>query len=129
MLNSFSGVGTIAGAPRRFQTSLGKEYYKFTLSIEGDPRSDGKDHFDRINCGAWGKAVEIAKYMEEGDLVAVNGPLITSAYKNEAGAWVERWEINAKHIFIIDKPGTIAAPEKPMAPTPPNPLDYNLPEM
>lgn len=126
MLNSFSGIGRIAAMPRRFQTTLGKEYYKFTVSIESDPRSDGKEHFDRINCAAWGKAVETVQYLETGDLVAINGPLTTSAYKNDAGTWVENWKININRIYIIEKN---VGPVMPDAPMPPNPADYNLPPM
>lgn len=102
MLNNFSGVGRLAADPVIRQTTLNKEFAKFTVEIERPIGSDGKHGHDRINCSAWGKILEKVKYIESGDLVAFSGALNTANYK-KGDIWVNDWSVNVFSIDIISR--------------------------
>ena len=112
MINSFTGVGKVDQDPRFQQTNMGKEYCRFNICIPSGKNPEGKEIFDRINCTAYGKAAEIAKYVEAGDVVGVTGPLKTLNYKKEDGTWVNSWNIQVYTLDIIRKNAQQVAPHQ-----------------
>lgn len=120
MMNSFSGVGQIVTQPQYNRTTLDHEYCKFIVSIPAGKSQDGKEKSDRINCTAYGKAAEIAKYIETGDIIGITGPLKTTNYKKEDGTWVNSWNIQVYNLDIIKKntgaTGATFAPAQQTAP-------------
>ena len=125
MLNIYAAVGQLETDPKLFKTGTGKECYRFTLVVPGNKSSDGKTHSDRIPCMAWGKAGQTAKYLEAGDVIAITGPINTSAYQKE-GQWVNTWEVNILKIDFINKTQQKqqAAEPAPTAPQKYQPQNY-----
>ena len=142
MLNIYAAVGQLETDPKLFKTGTGKECYRFTLVVPGNKSSDGKTHSDRIPCMAWGKAGQTAKYLEAGDVIAITGPINTSAYQKD-GQWVNTWEVNILKIDFINKtqqkqqasapaPAPLPPPPPPMPTEPPPPayeetMPFDLP--
>ena len=103
-MNNFCGVGKVFFAPKITRTPTNTTYAKFIIEIPR-PMKDGKDTGkDKINVSAWGKVVDIVKYIELGDLVEFQGPISTSAYQKN-GEWVNTWEVVIQKIAVIQRSG------------------------
>ena len=123
-MNNFCGSGKVCVNPKSGRTALNTEFVKFIVQIERPKGKDGKETFDRINVGCWGKICNYAQYIENGDIIEFTGPLSTMSYQKE-GQWVNNWEISAKSIRILQKtagvqqPSPVPQPQPAPAPVPP----------
>lgn len=127
-MNNFSGSGKVCVAPKAGRTTMNTDFVKFIVEVERPKGKDGKQTFDRINVGCWGKICQYAQYIEQGDVIEFTGPLSTTSYQKE-GQWVNNWEISAKMIKILQKtvgvqqpspvPAAQPIPQPAPAPVPP----------
>lgn len=128
-MNNFCGSGKVCVNPKSGRTALNTDFVKFIVEIEKPKGKDGKQSFDRINVGCWGKICNYAQYIENGDIIEFTGPLSTMSYQKD-GQWVNNWEISAKSIRILKKsvgdqlhpsqvPAAQPIPQPAPAPVPP----------
>lgn len=108
-MNNCSISGKVALPPKVGRTATNSEYVKFILEVERPKGKDGKQTFDRINVGCWGKICNYAQYIEQGDQIELTGPISTSAYQKD-GQWVNLWEVSAKTVKILQKTNGIQQP-------------------
>ena len=132
-MNNFCGSGKVCVNPKSGRTALNTEFVKFIVQIERPKGNDGKETFDRINVGCWGKICKYAQYIENGDIIEFSGPLSTTSYQKE-GQWVNNWEISAKSIRILKKsdqlqPSQVPQPIPQPAPAPVPPPTVAPPEV
>ena len=127
MINDFCGIGRLATNPHIGTSPIGKEYSKFIVEIPR-PKTEGEqDKKDRINCSAFGKLVNVVKYIEAGDLVAIQGSLQTASYQKN-GEWVNTWNIVIGKIVVLQRgknqqptpaPAPVPVPPPQTVPAPP----------
>lgn len=108
-MNNCSISGKVALPPKVGRTATNSEFVKFILEVERPKGKDGKQTFDRINVGCWGKICNYAQYIEQGDQIELTGPISTSAYQKD-GQWVNLWEVSAKTVKILQKTNGIQQP-------------------
>lgn len=126
-MNNFSGSGKVCVAPKAGRTAMNTDFVKFIVEVERPKGKDGKQTFDRINVGCWGKICQYAQYIENGDIIEFTGPLSTTSYQKE-GQWVNNWEISAKSIRILQKTSGIQQPSQVPQPQPqPQPAPAPVP--
>ena len=85
-MNSVEEIGNLVREPYYKEYASGEETVKIAKYTIAVPRKNKNNGADFINCTAFGNnAVYASKYMEKGDLIAVEGNLHSSAYTDKNG--------------------------------------------
>ena len=105
MLNVAILMGRLTGTPELKHTPNGIPVVRFSVAVERS-FSKGKERVtDFINVVAWRSTAElITKYFEKGQMIAVQGSLQVSKYKDKDGNPRQRVEVTAQQVsFAGDK--------------------------
>lgn len=79
-------LGRFTAQPQLRVTPTGLSVCSFNLAINRRPNGNGEKAVDFIDCVAFGKAAEnIAKYMDKGRLILLNGRLQTRTWEGQDG--------------------------------------------
>ena len=116
-MNNCSISGKVALQPKVGRTTTNNDFVKFIVEVERPKGKDGKQTFDRINVGCWGKICQYAQYIEQGDRVELTGSITTTAYQKD-GQWVNTWEVSAKTLKVVSKENNVAQASPAPAPNP-----------
>lgn len=114
-MNKVVLVGRLTAKPELVKSEK-NSYTKFALAVKRDyANADGSRETDFINIIAWGKNAEtIAKYLDKGNLIALDGRIQTGSYDNKDGNKVYTTDVVLEGFdFIESKKETTE--EKPAA--------------
>lgn len=84
---------------------LGQDRYVINnvLAVSRKRKSDGQQNADFIPIVIWGKVAQVAeKYCEKGNLVGVNGRLMSRQYVNQEGKTTFIVEIVVTDIHLVE---------------------------
>ncbi|WP_022757637.1 single-stranded DNA-binding protein [Butyrivibrio fibrisolvens] len=85
-MNSVEEIGNLVREPYYKEYPSGEDVMKVAKYTIAVPRKNKNNGADFVNCTAFGNnAVYASKYMEKGDLIAVEGNLHSSAYTDKNG--------------------------------------------
>ena len=89
------------------QTSMGRNYTKFTLAVDRglgkEARESGKQTADFITCTAWGQTAEfLNKYIHKGDRLGITGKIQTGSYINNDGNKVYTTDVIVENITLLE---------------------------
>ena len=85
-MNSVEEIGNLVREPYYKEYASGDEIVKIAKYTIAVPRKNKNNGADFVNCTAFGNnAAYASKYMEKGDLIAVEGNLHSSAYTDKNG--------------------------------------------
>jgi len=111
-MNSVVLIGRLVRDPElRFVAGSGRAVANFTLAVDKNLSRDKKKEFeekgqataDFIRVVVWGKQAEnSANYLSKGRLVAVNGSITTSSYKNNAGETRYSTDVLANNVEFLE---------------------------
>ncbi|MCV3743733.1 single-stranded DNA-binding protein [Ureaplasma sp. ES3154-GEN] len=101
MINKVILVGNLAKDPLPItQTSSGSNY--FTRITVATSTSFSSDKTDFIPCIAWNQPADfITKYLHKGDMVTIEGSLVSSSYINKNGDKVYDLSVRIQYIRSI----------------------------
>lgn len=100
-------IGRLTKDPELRYTSTGIAVASFTLAVNRRFAKDGEQTADFIPITVWQKQAEnVAKYLNKGSQVAVEGRIQTSSFDNKDGQRVYRTEVVADQVeFLTPKGG------------------------
>ena len=111
-MNSVVLIGRLVRDPElRFVAGSGRAVANFTLAVDKNLSRDKKKEFedkgqataDFIRIVVWGKQAEnSANYLSKGRLVAVNGSITTSSYKNNSGETRYSTDVLANNVQFLE---------------------------
>ena len=85
-MNRVCLVGRLTKEPDMRISPSGTNVTRFSIAVNRTRKVEGQPDADFINCVAFGKSAEfIAKYLQKGYLVSVDGRIQTGSYENEKG--------------------------------------------
>ena len=97
-------IGRLTRDPELRYTSSGRAVCQFSIAINRTyTNQQGQRETDFINCVVWDKQAEnLAKYVNKGRLVAVDGRIQTRNYDNNEGKKVYVTEVLANSIQFLE---------------------------
>lgn len=99
-------VGRLTRDPELRYTQTGIAVANFTLAVNRRFTRDNEQSADFIPVVVWQKAAEnVAKYLNKGSQVAVEGRIQTSSYDNKEGQKVYKTEIVADQVEFLGTKG------------------------
>ena len=100
MINNVTLVGRMTRDPELRKTNSGKSILSFTLAVNRKFKSEGQADADFIRIKAWGQTADfVARYMNQGDLLGVEGRIETGSYEDvKTGMTVYTTEVVANSI-------------------------------
>ena len=99
-------VGRLTRDPELRFTQTGIAVANFTIAVNRRFAREGEQGADFIPVIVWQKAAEnVAKYLNKGSQVAVEGRIQTSSYDNKEGQKVYRTEIVADQVEFLGTKG------------------------
>jgi len=99
-------VGRLTKDPELRYTQSGIAVANFTIAVNRRFAREGEQSADFIPVIVWQKAAEnVAKYLNKGSQVAVEGRIQTSSYDNKEGQRVFRTEVVADQVEFIGSKG------------------------
>jgi len=99
-------VGRLTKDPELRYTQSGIAVANFTIAVNRRFAKDGDQSADFIPVIVWQKAAEnVAKYLNKGSQVAVEGRIQTSSYDNKDGQRVFRTDVVADQVEFIGSKG------------------------
>lgn len=111
-MNKVVLVGRLTSKPE-LKNSNDKAYTKFAIAVNRSYKnSDGTRDADFINLVAWGKNAEnICKYLDKGNLIAIDGSILTGSYDDKDGNKRYTFDINVDNFeFVESKKETTEEP-------------------
>ena len=104
MINNVVLAGRLTKDPDIRETGSGHKVANFTLAVNRKFKGeDGEYQADFINCQVWRQQAEnLEKYVNKGDLVAVEGRIQTRSYENDEGRTVYITEIVAQSVTYLE---------------------------
>jgi single-strand DNA-binding protein len=114
-LNRAILIGRLTKQPELRITPGGVSVTNFILAVDRPPK-DGTREADFLDCVAFGKLAElVAKHLDKGRLVAVEGRIQTRTYETKDGQRRKVWEVVAESVRFLDrKPREEMQDESPM---------------
>lgn len=85
-------------------TQSGKSVCCFSVKSSETAKADGTHTAKWLNCVAWGKACDVARYIVKGDVVLVAGELKDRAYTTRDGEERQVSELNCEFAAIMQPP-------------------------
>ena len=102
-MNRVSLVGRLTRKPELRYTQSNLAYARFTIAVNRLRREDGSQDADFINCVAWNKQAEnLAKYMDKGNLISVDGRIQTGTYDKSDGSKGYTTDVYAQSIQFLE---------------------------
>lgn len=101
MLNNVNLMGRLTEAPEVKSTTNGIKVANFTLAINRDYEQKQTDFIEVV---AWRKTAEFAeKYLQKGQLIALNGRIQTRTYEDKSGNNRKVTEVLANNLYFTGK--------------------------
>lgn len=102
MLNHVTIMGRLTRDPELRYTQSGVAVTSFTVAVDRDYTSDsGERGTDFIDCVAWRQGGEfVSKYFVKGQMIVVDGRLLSRKWKDRDGNNRTNWEIVADHTYF-----------------------------
>lgn len=98
-LNTLAIMGRLTTDPELRSTNSGKRVVNFTIAVDGY-----NDKADFIKCRAWDNTAElICQYYRKGNLIAINGSLITNSYEDKNGYKRTDTEVSVRSAHFCEK--------------------------
>lgn len=86
MINNTVLVGRLTRDPELRKTQSGTSVVSFTLAVERRFKHQGQEDTDFVQCVAWNHSADfMAKYLDKGALVGIEGRIQTRNYDDKAG--------------------------------------------
>ena len=116
------------------QTSSGTSVAEFSIAVDRTfKNANGERECDFFNCVAFSKLAEtISKYVNKGDMIAVEGRLQTRNYTNKEGRKIYVTEIIVENVEFLqtkkqeEQPTAPSSEADPFAPIVPNFEDVDV---
>ena len=107
-MNKVILIGRLTKNPELRRTNTDIAVVQFTLAVNRNfAGADGKRQADFINCVAWrNQAENLAKYMRQGSLIAVEGQIQTRTYDDQQGQRRYVTEVICDNISFLETKGT-----------------------
>lgn len=101
-MNKVVLVGRLTSKPE-LKNSNDKAYTKFAIAVNRSYKnSDGTRDADFINLIAWGKNAEnICKYLDKGNLIAIDGSILTGSYEKEGNKYYT-FDVNVDNFEFVE---------------------------
>ncbi|MBI5700348.1 single-stranded DNA-binding protein [Candidatus Saganbacteria bacterium] len=104
-LNKTMLIGRLTADPETRFTSKENPITRFSIAVERPFKKEGVKEVDFFNCIAWGPLAKICgEYLKKGRLVAVDGRIQISKYKDKEGNNRTSTEIVAEGVQMLDFP-------------------------
>ncbi|MHC9540268.1 MAG: single-stranded DNA-binding protein [Vulcanimicrobiota bacterium] len=105
-------IGRVTAQPEMRYTQTGKPVTSFTLAVNRQKRSDGKDQeTDFITIVTWQKLAEIcSNYLDKGRLICIEGRLQVRSYTAQDGQKRKVYEVVASDMRMLGRSGKSEAP-------------------
>lgn len=117
--NKWTGVGNLCSDPELRMTSGGKAVLKLRLACNEkykDNAGNWKDKTEYVSVTVWGARAEgLAKFLEKGNQVFVEGSLRTSSYDDRDGNKRYRTEVQCLNLIVCGSRGSGGGKSKPRA--------------
>lgn len=104
MINNVILTGRLTKNLELRQTSTGKSMTYFNLAVNRNFKNEqGEQTADFINCVAFGKQAEnMARYLTQGSLIAVEGRISTRNFQGKDGNTVYVTEVIANNVTFLE---------------------------
>ena len=104
MLNRVVIVGRLVRDPELRKTASDRSVVAFTVALDNRTTNNGEKSTSYIPCTAWNSTAEsIAKFMNKGSLVGVDGHLNQRSYTANDGRKVSVVEVIADSVQFLEK--------------------------
>jgi single-strand DNA-binding protein len=98
-LNKIILIGTLETTPEVRVTNAGDSFSKFTLKVDRPDKNDGTpSQTDTIDIVAWRQVADQSASLEQGEMLMVEGRIVTRTTEDEAGRKKYFTEVDAKEI-------------------------------
>ncbi len=105
MFNKVILIGRLTAQPEMRYTQNGKPVATFTLAVNRNRKTDGKEETDFITIVAWQRLAEIcSQYLNKGSLIAIDGRLQTRSYQTNDGQKRKVYEVIAQDMRMLGRP-------------------------
>lgn len=102
MLNVVAIQGRMTRDPELRHTQAGKTVTSFSLAVDRDFKSNGKET-DFIDVVAWGQTAEfVCSYLGKGRMIGVTGRLQVREWKDRDGNRRRNAEVQADRVYFLD---------------------------
>lgn len=100
MVNNVVLIGRLTRDPELRKTQSGESVVSFNLAVN---RKYNKDETDFVNCVAWKHSADfMAKYLDKGSLISVEGRIQTRNYEDKTGNRVYVTEVVANSVQSLE---------------------------
>ena len=104
-MNRVDLIGRITKDPE-IQGTEGKEYVRFSLAVDRPLAKEGQQQVDFVNCVVFGQQAKfLAQYIKKGNLLALEGRLSVSNYKDKDGKSLSSTEVIGDRITNLTPKG------------------------
>lgn len=102
-MNKVALIGRLTKEPELRKTESGNSILRFNLAVSRKhKKEDGKTEADFINCIAFNKTAELmAKYLNKGNLIAVDGHIQTGNYTNKDGIKIYTTDVIVDNVTLL----------------------------
>jgi len=88
-------------------TATGKDVCNFSIKASETENADGTKTANWLNCVAWRKACDVARYIVKGDSVLCAGELQERSYTTRDGDEKKVTELVCDYVMVMQPPGDV----------------------